>query len=491
MKEDYIPKDQRKKILLLCDDIRMHSGIATMAREFVIGLSHKYNWAQIAGSVQHPDKGRVIDLSEATKNDTGIPDPYVRLYPTDGYGNPDMLKQIMQIEKPDAILHFTDPRFWIWLYQIEREIRQICPIGFYSIWDDLPYPMYNRAYYESCDWIGCISKQTENIVKNVLGKAYNKPTAVTYVPHGINPTTFHPIQTVDERKKVDEMSKQLFKGKSFDFVMLYNNRNIRRKQTSTILLAWKAFCANLTAEERKKVAFVLHTAPIDENGTDLPACIEAFGCENVFFSTGKLPPADMNTLYNLADVTINLSDNEGFGLGTAESLMAGTPIIVTATGGLQDQCGFTDVNGDLQSFDTKWGSNHDARNINFGSWVTPIFPGARMVQGSVPTPYILADYARWEDAAKAIMYWYTMPRETRKQNGVKGREYCLGVGNLNADYMCKTMSEGLDAMMANWKGRERFNLHRHDEYVGHQMPSGSLGFEMPVIDRDEAVEFFG
>lgn len=114
-----------------------------------------------------------------------------------------------------------------------------------------------------------------------------------------------------------------------------------------------------------------------------------------------------------------------------------------------------------------------------------------MVQGSVPTPYILADYARWEDAAKAIMYWYTMPRETRKRNGVKGREYCLGAGNLNADYMCKTMSEGLDAMMANWKGRERFNLHRHDEYVGHQMPSGSLGFEMPVIDRDEAVEFFG
>ncbi len=484
MKDGYIPKDQRKKVLLLCDDIRMHSGIATMAREFVIGLSHKYNWAQIAGSVKHPDNGKVVDLSEATKNEVGVPDPYVRLYPTDGYGNPDMLKQIMQIEKPDAILHFTDPRFWTWLYAIEREIRQQCPIGYYSIWDDLPYPLYNRAYYESCDWIGCISKQTENIVKNVLGKAYNNPTTVTYVPHGINPTTFHPVTTDVEQKKIAEMSKQLFKDKSFDFVMLYNNRNIRRKQTSTILLAWKAFCSNLTAEERGKVAFVLHTAPVDENGTDLPACVEAFGCENVFYSTGKLPPDGMNILYNIADVTINLSDNEGFGLGTAESLMAGTPIIVTVTGGLQDQCGFTDADGKLQSFDNKWGSNHDGRYKTHGCWVRPVYPAARMVQGSVMTPYIFADYGKWEDAAEAIMYWYIKPAIDRKQCGLSGREYCLGKGNLNADYMCKTMSEGLDAMMSNWKGRERFNLHRHDEYVGHQMPNDCIGIELPTIDRE-------
>ena len=169
MKEGYIPKDQRKKVLLLCDDIRMHSGIATMAREFVTGLSHKYNWAQIAGSVQHPEKGKIVDLSSATSTETGVPDPYVRLYPTDGYGNPEMLRQIMQIEKPDAILHFTDPRFWIWLYQIEREIRQVCPIAYLNIWDCLPYPMYNRPYYESCDLLLAISKQTMNININVLG----------------------------------------------------------------------------------------------------------------------------------------------------------------------------------------------------------------------------------------------------------------------------------------------------------------------------------
>ena len=34
---------------------------------------------------------------------------------------------------------------------------------------------------------------------------------------------------------------------------------------------------------------------------------------------------------NINDVTINMGPNEGFGLGTCESLMNGTPIIVNVT----------------------------------------------------------------------------------------------------------------------------------------------------------------
>jgi len=485
MKNGYIPKDQRKKILLMCDDVRMTSGISTMAREFVMGLSHKYNWVQIAGSVSHPENGKIVDLSQATATETGVPDASVKLFPINGYGNADIVRQVMQMEKPDAILHFTDPRFWQFLYAIEREVRQICPIGYYSIWDSTPAPRYNSAFYESCDWIGCISKQTKALVENVLGPSLNKPTSVTYVPHGINSTTFHPVTTTDEQTKVDALKNKLLKGKKFDFVLLYNNRNIRRKQTATILLAWRTFCSNLTEDERKRVAFVLHTAPVDDNGTDLPACIQAFGCENVFFSTDKLSPQDMNLFYNLGDVTINLSDNEGFGLGTAESLMSGTPIIVTVTGGLQDQCGFKDETGKLVEFTSKWSSNHDGKYRNHGKWVTPIYPAARMVQGSPATPYIFGDYGKWEDAAEAIMYWYLISKQEREIRGQAGRDYCLGEGKLNAEYMCKTMSEGLDSMMENWNGRERFNLHRHDEYLGHKTHDGNIGTEIPTIDREK------
>ena len=483
MVKDYIPQKDRKKIILLCDDLRMHSGIATMAREFVTGLAHRYNWVQLAGSVQHPDKGKIFNLDAATNASTGLTDSYVRLYPIDGYGNSDVLNEVIKLEKPDALLHFTDPRFWIWLYQIERELRQKLPIGFYSIWDDLPYPMYNRPYYESCDWIGCISKQTENIVKGVLGSNLNKPTTVTYVPHGMNTKMFRPITTETELKELDAVKKQILK-KDYNYVLFYNNRNIRRKQTSTIMLAYRNFCDNLSKEEAAKCVLLMHTHPVDEAGTDLLAVKEAFCKEyDVVFSTDKIAPERLNQYYNIADVTVNLSDNEGFGIATAESLAAGTPIIVSVTGGLQDQCGFTDDNGAPVQFNEGWGSNHDGRYKNHGKWVTPIYPGARMLQGSIPTPYIIADYARWEDCAEAMMYWYLLGREKRKECGEAGRNWLDGEGGLSSESMCEKMSDGLDSMIANWKGRERFNLHRHDEHVGHNMPNNQLGFILPKIDK--------
>jgi glycosyltransferase involved in cell wall biosynthesis len=490
MVNGYIPQKDRKKIILLCDDLRMHSGIATMAREFVTGLAGKYNWVQLAGSVTHPEKGKIMNLDQATNQVVGINDAYVRLYPVDGYGTPEILSEVIKIEKPDALLHFTDPRFWIWLYQMERELRQKLPIGFYSIWDDLPYPMYNRPYYESCDWIGCISKQTENIVRSILGKDLNKPSKVSYVPHGINRNMFKPLTTEADLKELQVVRRQIFK-KDYKYVIFYNNRNIRRKQTSTIMLAYRNFCDNLSPEEASKVVLLMHTAPLEEAGTDLLAVKQAFCPKyDVVFSTDKIMPDRMNQYYNIADVTINMSDNEGFGIATAESVMAGTPIIVTVTGGLQDQCGFTDDNGNPYEFTTEWGTNSDGRYKKHGRWVTPLFPGARSMQGSIPTPYIIADYSRWEDAAEAMMYWYLLGKEKRREYALEGREWMCGAGGLSAESMCEKMAAGLDDMMASWKGRERFNIYRQDEYVGHNMPNNQLGLALPKINREEVMKKF-
>jgi hypothetical protein len=158
----------KKTILLLSDDLRMNSGIATMSRELVLSTVHKYNFIQIAGAITHPDKGHVFDLSQSTNELKKMKDAYVKLYPTDGYGNEQMLFQIMAMENPNAILHFTDPRFWGWLYAVERQIRSSIPICYYNIWDCTPYPMYNRPFYESCDALFSISKQTYNINKWVM-----------------------------------------------------------------------------------------------------------------------------------------------------------------------------------------------------------------------------------------------------------------------------------------------------------------------------------
>ena len=160
---------KKKKILLLSDDFRMHSGVATMSRELVLGTIQHYDWVQSAGAIKHPEQGKIVDMKEACDKLTGRNDTYLKLYPVDGYGDEDILYQIMAIEKPDAIMHFTDPRFWGWLYNIEHQIRSKIPITYLTIWDALPYPMWNKPFYQSCDSLFSISKQTHNIIEQVLG----------------------------------------------------------------------------------------------------------------------------------------------------------------------------------------------------------------------------------------------------------------------------------------------------------------------------------
>ena len=127
MKEGYIPKDQRKKILLLSDDIRLTSGVGCQSKNIVLNTAHRFNWVNIGGAVKHPEAGKAFDLSGEINNMMDLTDSEVKVIPSDGYGNPSMLRQILKQEKPDAIVHFTDPRYWIWLYRMENEIRQQIP----------------------------------------------------------------------------------------------------------------------------------------------------------------------------------------------------------------------------------------------------------------------------------------------------------------------------------------------------------------------------
>ena len=99
----YVKKEDRKKILLLCDDIRMHSGVATMAREIVIGTSHHFNWVNIGGAIQHPDEGKGFDLSADINKEAGIEDANVKLFATSGYGSQSLVRGIMKHEKPGPL----------------------------------------------------------------------------------------------------------------------------------------------------------------------------------------------------------------------------------------------------------------------------------------------------------------------------------------------------------------------------------------------------
>jgi glycosyltransferase involved in cell wall biosynthesis len=467
MKEGYIPQAQRKKILLLCDDIRMTSGISTMAREIVIGTAHHYNWVNIGGAITHPDKGKRFDLNEDTNKNAGITDASVYLYPTDGYGSPELIRQMMQIEKPDAIMIFTDPRYWIWLFQMEQEIRKQIPLIYLNIWDDLPYPMYNKSYYESCDTLLAISKQTENLNRAVLGPELSAERVIKYVPHGINEKFFFPInESHPEYLALQEFKKQLYGGKTYDFNLLYNARNIRRKSVPDLMLAWKIFIDQLPEDKAKKCVLTMHTHIVDDNGTDLNAVKDMlFGNDpkyNIVYSTGKYPSNVMNLLYNSADGVTLVSSNEGWGLSLTEGMMCGKPIIATVTGGMQDQMRFENENGEWIKFTEEFGSNHRGKYRKHGKWAYPVFPSNLSLVGSVPTPYIFDDRAEPFDIATSITELYATkmygPEEYEEQCKAAHKWVTSDESMMSARLMSKNVIDGIDETFAKWEPRYAFEL---------------------------------
>ena len=466
MKEGYLPKDQRKKILLMCDDIRMPSGIGTVGKELIIGTSHRYNWVNIGGAIQHPEAGKRLDLSVDTNVNAGIEDSSVFLYPINGYGDAALLRNIINIEKPDAIFLITDPRYWAWLFSIENEIRKEIPIAYLNIWDDLPAPYYNQAFYESCDALFGISKQTVNINKLVLGdKAKNK--IIKYVPHGLNPKVYFPIENKEQDKEFIEFKKQLFKGKEYEFVVFFNSRNIRRKQVPDTILAFRQFVEGLTPEQREKVVLMLHTEHISEHGTDLPAIIETL-CPpycNIIFTEGKYDNKRMNYLYNLSDVQILLTSNEGWGLSLTEALLVGNPIIANVTGGMQDQMRFEFEDGTWIDFDANFPSNHRGTYKKHGKWAFPVYPSNISIVGSPPTPYIFDDRCSWEDAAERLLEVYNLSFEERQERGLAGREWAINdEAGFTQDHQALRIIEGLETLFNTWKPREKFEFINANEY---------------------------
>lgn len=478
MIEGYIPKDQRKRILFLADDLRLPSGIGTMTRELVLGSAHHYNFLHVGAAINHPDNGKFLDISQDVNNEVGISDSEVKIIPFNGYGNQELIRQLISTQNVDAIVHFTDPRYWDWLYHMSAEVRQEIPIFYYHIWDDLPAPHYNKPFYESCDLLMGISKQSHNISRLVLGKgnyielndntkkediAKSQPK-VCYVPHGINEKYFKPLE--DTNADLINFKHKLFKGNKPSYSILYNNRNIRRKMTSDIVLAFKLFMDKI---KKSDVYLVMHTQPVDENGTDLPAVIDALCPEykdNIIFTNARLSHIEMNLLYNSVDVTINIGSNEGWGLSSTESMLAGTPIINTVTGGLQDQMRFEDESGKWIEFDDKFATNHLGKYKTHGIWAKAIFPSAINLQGSIPTPYIFDDRADIRDVAKAMDYWYNVNPAERVECGMAGHEWAMGTeSKMTAREMCKSFIKNCDSVLDNWKAPNRFVLYNIQEEI--------------------------
>jgi glycosyltransferase involved in cell wall biosynthesis len=471
---EILPQDERKTVLLLSDDLRMTSGVGNVSRDFVLGTVHRFNWIQVGGAINHPEDGKNVDMGDDVAKRTGVPDPMVKVHPTSGYGNQFIIRNIINHYNPDALMIYTDPRFWEWLFQMEQEIRATTPIFYYNIWDSLPYPMWNRKYYDSVDALFNITKQTTNLVKQV--RSSYEDWQVTYIPHGISTEDFYPLpKKYDKQKEYDEFASKLPQNK--DFILFYNARNIRRKLPADMILAYRTFCDSIPKEDADRCLFLMHTSPQDPNGTDLPMVTKDLCPDyDVIFSQDKIDREQLNWLYNMADCSILISSNEGFGLMGVETLMTGTPLIVNVSGGMQDYCGFkkkvaTDWDSDgnttrekfeyltVDDYTAEWGSNHDGRYKDHGEWVFPVYPSNRSVQGSLPTPYISDDRPDFQDVAKQMKAAWSERGAKLEKRGKAGRKFVLDpVNGFTGEEMCRRFTHDMEQAWDNFKPRGRMTM---------------------------------
>lgn len=410
--------------------------------------------------MRHPDAGKILDLSKDVNKQTGIEDSYVKVIPSNGYGNIQFLRQIIDLEHPDAIFIFTDPRYWTWLFEAERELRATMPIVYLNIWDDLPYPMYNKAFYESCDALLAISKQTKNINVQVLGDSA-KDKIIRYIPHGVS-ATFHPLP--ENNLELLKIRKQIWPDSEPNFKLLYNARNLGRKQVGTLIMAWRCFCDTVGKNQAKDCELVMHTDVVDDAGTDLDAIIKAF-CDpdycKVRIISNKFSTEQLNILYNICDGVVLPSSNEGWGLSLTEALNAGKMIIATVTGGMQDQMRFANADGDWIDFTKDFPSNHTGLYVKHGAWALPVWPSNRSLAGSPATPYIFDDRCSIEDLAKSIQCLWMINPEQRKERGMQGYRWATGdEAGFTAAKMSERVIEAVDATFENFKKhpRSRYEL---------------------------------
>lgn len=372
------------KILLISDHALSTSGVGCQSRFLMNGLIDKGSWTvrQLGAALKHSDYT------------IQAPHPEFIIKPIDGFGNPDMLRVLLATEKPDVLMIFTDPRFYTWLWAMEDEIHQMCPIAYWHVWDNHPLPDFNKNYYASTDLINCHSYLTYEIVKEYF------PDRANFIPHALPDDLFFQLSDEEIRKH----KAKLFGPENVDkFVLFWVNRNAKRKRPGDVLMAWKRFTDKLSEDEKQNVMFLMHTDPNDQEGPNLIHVAGKLGVlDTVKFSTERLQFQQMNVLHNISDACINIAFAEGFGLATLESMKVGNPIIAAKTGGLTRQV-----------VDHRDGTeNGVALDITTKSLV-----------GSQNVPYIYEDYCSTDDAAAAIEKLYRMPKEERKKLGNKAKSY--------------------------------------------------------------------
>ena len=400
----------KKKVLMLSDHPLATSGVGLQSRWLIAGLveTGKFSFRCFGGAIKHENYDTIH-----------VNDDFI-IKPTNEFGNPDMLRVALATEQPDVLLLFTDPRFFIWVWEMEDEIHQVCPIAYWHLWDNDPWPDFNRVLYDSTDLLNCINWKTYTMINQRF------PHKTNYIPHALPSKVFYELAPPQQKEARHKIFGSNAENK---FICLWVNRNARRKMPSDVMAAWGMFVKNLKIKypNAPDPLLVMHTDPRDPEGPNLFEVLKVLGLEKyVMFSIDRLEFEQLNMLYNAVDCVVNIATNEGFGLSTLEAMMCKKPIIVLKTGGL-----------------TKQVMNDDGTYNGIGLDVE-----VRNLVGSQVVPYIYEDHVANKTLANAYMQMYEFGPEKRKLLGLKAYEHAQK--NYNINNMIRAWDAGLSDLIGLW-----------------------------------------
>lgn len=433
----------KENVLFVTDHPALPSGVGKKSKEIIGSSLDEINWTCLGGN-SNPRK-RSIRTYEKDFFEDPNGSGSVNVFPHRQHGNYSLFSRLIEKNDIDKALFFGDPNNFYWLRENKSEIQT--PLYYYHVWDNLPVPEFNKGFYECFEWIGAISLTTYYILEEVYSGNYS------YVPHGADENTFYPItenlsrviewkgRKTTEYQIIKEIKEDWLGDK--DFIIFWCNRNLQRKNAADVIRSFHQFTEEFPEARKDDFALLMKTDHEDREGPNLAAVADAIADDcDIRILPEYISDQRLNWYYNIADVTLNIANREGFGLPTEESLLSGTPILVNKTGGLLDQCGFKEENGKFISPQSEKLQKYVNKEIsNSGKWVNILKPEVQTLSGTQTEPYIYDDYVSTEEVVNQLKDIFMKGEKARKKAGMKGRTYVMG--HLSLEQMTQGVKKGI------------------------------------------------
>ena len=379
----------KNKVMMMTDS-SLRSGFGNIAHNIATGLV---------------DSGQfeVGFLGWGFHYEAPLPRGNYTLLPTgnDAFGA-DVLGYYLQTMKPEALFVQADCRMVAYLPALLKQIAAKPSFIFYPVIDGSVWTYDGKAAKWPSNWLQIIKAADKVVTMTKFGQRILEAEGVECktIYHGVDTSLFKPAPP-----EFQASLKQQIGVSSDTFVFGGVFKNMQRKCPEKYLQAFKIFYEQLAANEREKVALLLHTNPQQATGAEFDLGQQAidYGLtigKNVIFSNPVLPPNMMPYVYQTMDAFIHLGTMEGFGVPIIEAMSCGLPSVAV------DSCTMPELFAD-SALITDVAKTCKGRDVTVGSY--------NGVEMEVPD--------QW-DVAKKMMQLYKS-EGLRKELGMKATERAM------------------------------------------------------------------